>query len=157
MNGSSYIYYAQSLKSTKILLSDGHFLLIEAAFELPNWIDPDVADNRLWINDGKLLLIPPAYDKQESALLSREDALSILENEPIDNFVVSEKLQMAAFKAIEGLPRTIDENCHHALVYLPRSVAAILHQDRKLISPAVDAFYLRDSSSLKAFYKFVQN
>ncbi len=38
--------------------SDGEFLLIEAANELPGWVTPENAENRLWLQDGGLHLIP---------------------------------------------------------------------------------------------------
>lgn len=38
--------------------TDGEFLLIEAANELPSWVSPDNAENRLWLSGGQLHLIP---------------------------------------------------------------------------------------------------
>jgi hypothetical protein len=38
--------------------TDGEFLLIEAANELPSWVSPENADNRLWLQGGHLHLIP---------------------------------------------------------------------------------------------------
>ena len=38
--------------------TDGEFLLIEAANELPSWVSPDNAENRLWLSAGQLHLIP---------------------------------------------------------------------------------------------------
>ena len=34
----------------KIQDNDGEFLLIEAAGTLPEWLEPDVAENRVWLS-----------------------------------------------------------------------------------------------------------
>lgn len=38
--------------------TDGEFLLIEAANDLPAWVSPENADHRLWLQGGHLHLIP---------------------------------------------------------------------------------------------------
>jgi hypothetical protein len=38
--------------------TDGEFLLIEAANELPSWVSPENAENRLWLSGGHLHLLP---------------------------------------------------------------------------------------------------
>lgn len=38
--------------------TDGEFLLIEAANELPQWVSPENAENRLWVSGGHLHLLP---------------------------------------------------------------------------------------------------
>ena len=43
----------------KVTDNDGEFLLIEASGTLPSWLEPDVAENRVWINDGQLKIIKP--------------------------------------------------------------------------------------------------
>lgn len=42
----------------RIVDTDGQFLLIEAANALPRWLNPEVADFRVWLNSGKLFIIP---------------------------------------------------------------------------------------------------
>ncbi|KAG8901372.1 hypothetical protein FRC01_009862, partial [Tulasnella sp. 417] len=47
--------------------TDGEFLLIEAAQHLPNWVTPDNAENRVWIYQSNLHLIPLEHISPPSA------------------------------------------------------------------------------------------
>ncbi|KAG0333069.1 hypothetical protein BG004_000989 [Podila humilis] len=49
----------------KVYDNDGEFLLIEAADYIPSWLDPDNSDNRVFIFDGELHIIPIALTKEE--------------------------------------------------------------------------------------------
>ena len=55
------------------------------------------------------------------------------------NFIESE-----AFYRLHNYPAQIALNVHHTLAIVPRILAYILHQNPALISPAVEAFFLRD-------------
>ena len=73
--------------------TDGEFLLIEAADVLPKWVTPTNAENRVWIRQGRLHLIPLQYksavplskqsaeeDEQDEGYLSEQDALQAIES-----------------------------------------------------------------------------
>ncbi|KAF3906380.1 hypothetical protein ABW20_dc0104545 [Dactylellina cionopaga] len=65
--------------------TDGEFLLIEAAHALPKWLSPEVADNRVWITNGSLRIIPRSKEDRAAAKagqlrsLGIKDALNFLE------------------------------------------------------------------------------
>jgi hypothetical protein len=127
--------------------TDGEFLLIEAANALPRWLNPEVAENRVWINNHRLLIVPLAKDETPGPL-KQANALSIFFNAPARPQHYS-KVEKEAFHRLTGYPGAISENQHHASLPLPRRVAYILHANPSYIAPAVEAFYLRDPISLR--------
>ncbi|KAJ5724083.1 transcriptional regulator family: SGT1 [Penicillium malachiteum] len=134
----------------RVVDSDGEFLLIEAAGTLPAWLEPEVADNRVWINQGDLKIIKPKQDtgKKVTEKLSFPQARKIIQEEPTC-FIKSTMIQEEAFYRLRNYPKQISENLHSALVTIPRKVAFLLHQKPAYISPAVEAFYVRDPIALK--------
>jgi len=131
----------------RIYDSDGEFLLIEAANALPKWLNPEVAENRVWINCHRLLIIPLSKE-EDPAPLTQEQALQIIEATPgrPQQYI---KVEKEAFHRLSGYPAAISENQHHATVPLPRKVAHILHVKPSYIAPVVEAFYLRDPISMR--------
>jgi hypothetical protein len=152
----------------KISDSDGEFLLIEAAGTLPKWLEPEVAENRVrlyhfskcflrsyypqvWIHRGSLAIIKP--EKVMPSKLN-EEKLSIQEVRKIGlqnqgRLLKSTSIEEEAFYRLRNYPRQIAENMHSALVTIPRKAAFLLQQKPAYISPAIEAFYLRDPISLK--------
>lgn len=61
----------------------------------------------------------------------------------------SGRIEAEAFYRLRNYPKQIKASLHHALVNIPRKLAYILHQDEAYISPAVEAFYLRDPVALR--------
>lgn len=131
----------------RIYDTDGEFLLIEAANALPNWLNPEVAENRVWLNHHRLLIIPLSKE-QVPGPLSMTDALDILRETP-GRPQHSVKIEKEAFGRLNGYPQAISANQHHATLSLPRKVAHILRLNPSYISPAVEAFYLRDPVVLR--------
>ncbi|KAF1956628.1 SGT1-domain-containing protein [Byssothecium circinans] len=131
----------------RIYDSDGEFLLIEAANALPNWLNPEVAENRVWINNHRLLIIPLSKQANQ-APLKRIEALEILRDTPARPQHYP-KIEKEAFHRLSSYPAAISENQHHATLSLPRKVAHILHINPGYIAPLVEAFYLRDPISLR--------
>jgi hypothetical protein len=131
----------------RIYDSDGEFLLIEAANALPKWLNPEVADNRVWINNHRLLVIPLSKT-EEPAPLSQSIALQIIREIPARPQHYA-KVEKEAFHRLNGYPAAISENQHHATLPLPRKVAHILHLNPSYIAAAVEAFYLRDPISIR--------
>ncbi|PWY87929.1 regulatory factor Sgt1 [Aspergillus sclerotioniger CBS 115572] len=134
----------------KAVDGDGQFLLVEAAATLPAWLEPEVADNRVWINQGQLVIIKPKADKKDRVTekISLSDAKKIISEEP-ERLMRSTIIQEEAFYRLRNYPNQINENLHSALVIIPRKVAFLLHQKPAYISAAVEAFYLRDPIALR--------
>lgn len=136
--------------------SDGEFLLIEAANALPRWLNPEIADNRVWIHNNTLRIIPLAAagptTSGKTAPISRSlsvtEAQKILEDAP-QSLIHSPLVEAEAFYRLRNYPAQINASLHHSLVRIPRKLAQIIHSCPSSISYAVDAFYLRDPVAMK--------
>ncbi|ODM19058.1 hypothetical protein SI65_05675 [Aspergillus cristatus] len=134
----------------QVVDSDGQFLLVEAAGVLPAWLEPEIADNRVWINQGELVIIQPKNPskKKVAEKISLSESKKIIAEEP-QRLMRSAVIQNEAFYRLRNYPKQISENLHSALVTIPRKVAFLLHQKPAYISAAVEAFYLRDPIALR--------
>lgn len=141
----------------KIVDSDGEFLLIEAANALPRWLNPEIADNRVWIHNNKLRLIPlsavasPAKNAKTAPIsrsLTMEESLKTITFTP-EVIINSPLIEEEAFYRLRNYPAQISGSLHYSPVTLPRKLAFILHSHPAAIAPAVEAFYLRDPIALK--------
>ncbi|KAF2827617.1 SGT1-domain-containing protein [Ophiobolus disseminans] len=132
----------------RIYDTDGEFLLIEAANALPKWLNPEVAENRVWISNHRLLIVPLGKEETDPAPLIMKRALKILDDTPARPQHYP-KVEKEAFHRLHNYPATIAENQHHATLPLPRKVAHILHTNPSYIAPVVEAFYLRDPISIR--------
>ncbi|OAA49535.1 regulatory factor Sgt1 [Metarhizium rileyi] len=133
--------------------ADGEFLLIEAANVLPKWITPDIDQNRVWIHDSKLFIIPPSAttDLQQNPKYTNttlRNAFDYLRTKP-NALVHSPLIQVEAFHRLEKYPDFIHHSAHYSLITIPRKLAYILHEMPKTIPMAVEMFYLRDAITLK--------
>jgi hypothetical protein len=129
--------------------NDGEFLLIEAANALPRWLKPEIAENRVWIHAGEIRIIPIVA---QTPLAIRSPTLkeAILYIEKSSNILFhSPTLEKEALYRIKKYPSAVSDHFHESLVILPRKVAYVLHCNPAYISPAIEAFYLRDPVSLK--------
>lgn len=80
----AYFLSSHVLKDEKLAIEawdnrDGQILLIESAFFLPPWVDqvgPECMQNRVWIIDGKLHLIPPSEINSLSAVDTKKNKRS---------------------------------------------------------------------------------
>lgn len=138
-----------------IVDTDGQFLLIEAANALPNWLNPEIADFRVWLNSGKLFIIPinrpengTAQKGSTPGMLTLDDALKFLQ-ENRAGLLHLPAVDKEAFYRLQKYPKQIPDSLHHARIFIPRKLAYILHHDPSYISPAVEAFYLRDPIALR--------
>ncbi|KAL2839071.1 SGT1 protein-domain-containing protein [Aspergillus pseudoustus] len=129
--------------------SDGQFLLVEAAGALPAWLEPDIADNRVWINRGDLVIIKPKNEKNRvTEQVSLSESRRIIKDDS-KRLMRSTMIQEEAFYRLRNYPKQISDNLHSARITLPRKIAFLLHQKPAYISAAVEAFYLRDPIALK--------
>lgn len=131
--------------------SDGQFLLIEAANVLPQWLNPDNAEYRVWLNDGKLFIIP-VHAQSDSApdlgKLTLISALRIIQERKIQ-LVHSQQIENESFFRLQKYPSQIQGSLHRAMILIPRRLAYILHTNPRCITAAVESFYLRDPVSLR--------
>nr|XP_005565591.2 protein ecdysoneless homolog isoform X4 [Macaca fascicularis] len=134
--------------------NDGEFLLIEAADFLPKWLDPDNSTNRVFFHHGELCIIPaPRKPGAESWLPTTPptipQALNIIAAHP-EKILASESIRAAVSRRIRGYPEKIQVSLHRAHCFLPAGIVAVLKQRPRLVSAAVQAFYLRDPIDLRA-------
>lgn len=127
--------------------TDGEFLLIEAAGALQKWLKPDIAENRVWLNNGHLRIIP-LQEKSPSQKITREEALRFIEQTPQD-LEISPYVEDEAFHRLREYPGAISASLHNAMISIPRKLAYVLHHDPAYISPAIEAFYLRDPVAVR--------
>ncbi|KAK1527468.1 uncharacterized protein CCOS01_07730 [Colletotrichum costaricense] len=128
--------------------ADGEFLLIEAANVLPKWLSPETDQNRVWINNGRLRIIPhTTEDGTKTRLLALSDALRVIKSTS-DSLLHSEFIEAEAFYRLEKYPGHIHKSIHHSLVTIPRRLVHVLRQTPKAVAPAVESFYLRDALDL---------
>ncbi|OJD27498.1 hypothetical protein ACJ73_01111 [Blastomyces percursus] len=146
--------------------SDGEFLLVEAAATLPSWLEPEVANHRVgdeyswnwigyanivqvWIHKEQLLIIKPDRAKGSTLKpLTFREAREIILVEP-KRLMHSPTIEAEAFYRLRNYPKQISYNLHTSPITIPRKLAHILHLKPAYISPAVDAFYIRDPISLR--------
>lgn len=141
----------------KVVDTDGEFLLIEAANALPRWLNPEVATNRVWINNNKLRIIPlsaapPSSSSKHTTPVARplslDEAQKTIASNP-GTLIHSALVEEEAFYRLKNYPAQINSCLHHSLITIPRKLAYILHERPSSIAPAVEAFYLRDPVALK--------
>ncbi|KAF9147732.1 hypothetical protein BG015_010584 [Linnemannia schmuckeri] len=153
--------------------NDGEFLLIEAADHIPAWLDSENSDNRVFIYQGNLHIIPIATTADEKKAFptilgskSRspklQDSLELIRSTtttatgfPQISTLASTKIQQVAFGPLlpdsQDLPfaqRKIQEQRHYARCQIPVQVARILKARPELVTRAVEAFYTRDAVAM---------
>ncbi|KAI0359104.1 SGT1-domain-containing protein [Trametes cingulata] len=162
--------------------SDGEFLLIEAADELPSWVTPSNAENRVWIHNSRLHLIPLSHVSAPSSKTRRrrylphqsaEDEEELNENEDEEDFITAtdavklvrdplvqttapEKVEEVVWMRISGYPAASRQHMHITKAYLPADVAKALAVNPPLVQKAVEAFYTRDALQLRAAQKMAR-
>lgn len=139
----------------RVFDADGEFLLIEAANVLPKWLNPEIADNRVWINKGQLRIVPRDMVRRPSEIVTttshhvtEEAVLTYLAQEST-SLLHLPRLEEEAFYRLRNYPEQIKKSMHATNVLIPRKLAHVLHRLPAHISAAVDAFYLRDPISLR--------
>ncbi|XP_073683376.1 protein ecdysoneless homolog [Garra rufa] len=138
--------------------NDGQFLLIEAAEHLPKWLDPDSSENRVFLYQGELHILPNRTRSGEvgwprDSVPAVGQALEMLHSHT-ESCLAKQPIRSALAKRLDGYPDKIQQNFHHAHCYVPPGVAVVLSRRPDLIAPAVSAFYLRDPVDLQACRTF---
>lgn len=131
--------------------NDGEFMLVEAAAELPKWLEPEVAENRLWIRGGKLCVVPLAVKTPGSeVLLSEDDAVKAV-RAGVRDVEASQAVQRVIDARLQPYTRGSDFSGHHhtSLVWLTCKVARALAANPQLAQRAAEAFYTRDPQQIR--------
>ncbi|KAJ8684211.1 hypothetical protein QAD02_020003 [Eretmocerus hayati] len=109
--------------------SDGEFLLIEAADEIPNWATPESCQNRVFVMDGAVHIV---QDKQRVFV----NSLNSIYQRP-HLYRLADKVQAVIHKRISIYPEEIKRRMHKARAYLPLKAAHILKREPGLVSSAI--------------------
>ncbi|XP_060881432.1 protein ecdysoneless [Metopolophium dirhodum] len=132
----------------RVIDSDGEFLLIEAAECLPNWANPDNCDQRVYISDGDVHIIPLVSANSKKSITVSQ-ALEQITKYPTAT-IATQEVNSAISLRLHGYPGKIKENLHCCHAYIPVGVAYLLKHQPSLIAPAVIAFCHRDMLDVKA-------
>ncbi|KAK9713150.1 hypothetical protein RND81_06G006900 [Saponaria officinalis] len=124
--------------------SDGDFLLIEAAFHLPRWLNPENSENRVFIRRGEVHIVPKKVFPVSPGL---EEAVRAVVDLP-EVTRASDDVQSAILRRVSEFPEKAKRNVHCVRVRVPVSVAQVLRQEPCSISLAVEGFYDRDIDSM---------
>lgn len=137
---------------------DGEFLLAEAANALPKWLEPELADNRVWIHRGQLHIIPLQRNAGGGASgpttpglsgnVDMAQALQFLQQTP-HSTLHSPMIEEEAFHRLRDHPTAISKSQHSALLSIPRRLAYLLRRNPAYVAPAIEAFYLRDPIAVR--------
>ncbi|ESQ31312.1 hypothetical protein EUTSA_v10003796mg [Eutrema salsugineum] len=130
--------------SIRVWDTDGEFLLIEAAFHLPRWLNPETSRNRVFIRGGELHIVPRSRLPDPSLVASLRFLV-----ERSHESRASDSVQTALKNRISDYPDRAWRNMHRVRVRVPVSVAQVLKHEPFLISLAVEGFYDRDVDSMK--------
>ncbi|CAD5335922.1 unnamed protein product [Arabidopsis thaliana] len=130
--------------SIRVWDTDGEFLLIEAAFHLPRWLNPETSLNRIFIRGGDLHIVPRSRLPDPSLVASLRFLI-----ERGNESRASDSVQSALKNRISDYPERAWRNMHRVRVRVPVSVAQVIRHEPFLISLAVEGFYDRDMDSMK--------
>ncbi|CAI9111443.1 OLC1v1011664C1 [Oldenlandia corymbosa var. corymbosa] len=129
--------------------SDGQFLLIETAFHLPGWVNPDTSTNRVFLRRGRLYILPPTHLPGTPSLTAALKFLSENDNNPDVIRATPDSVQAHLEQKFNEYPEKAERNMHKVRVRVPVRVAWVLKNEPCLISLAVEGFYDRDVDSMK--------
>ncbi|KFK28248.1 hypothetical protein AALP_AA8G491700 [Arabis alpina] len=130
--------------SIRVWDTDGEFLLIEAAFHLPRWVNPETSRNRVFIRGGDLHIVPRSRLLDPSLIASLRFLI-----ERSHESIASDSVQSALKTRILDYPERAWRYMHRVRVRVPVSVAQVIKHEPFLISLAVEGFYDRDVDSMK--------
>lgn len=140
--------------SARIWDNDGDFLLIEAAYSLPKWLKPETSTNRVWLNAGRLHVIPLPNKGFPTlpAAPTVQQALQIISSDAIST-TANIGMQEAITAKTKGYPQKTRADMHRARCLLPAKIAHVLQQKPQLVSAAVQTFHYRDMQDMRAAAK----
>ncbi|XP_065066225.1 protein ecdysoneless homolog [Rhopilema esculentum] len=131
-----YILFQISNSDHSLMISitddDGQFLLIEAADYLPNWLNPDTSENRVYIHKGQLHVIPFPSNPAEVTMFptgkpSIQEAIRIIFGD--HGIEVNSRIQNSIDAKINRFDNGFSHLLHNAHCLLPPNLACILKKD----------------------------
>eukprot|EP01083_Nonionella_stella_P289737 985953_1 len=140
--------------------SDGQFLLIEAAAHLPDWVNPDSVENRVFIDEGELHLVPLSQTGRNTQSSPKEitdvtKGLSLVWGKSVET-IAAQPIRDCVRAKISHYPESTRPtagpglNRHNVNVSMPLAAAHVFRLCPSLVAPAVEAFYFRDVSSMRS-------
>ena len=139
--------------------NDGEFLLIEAAEYLPKWLEPDTSQNRVFIYQGSLHVVPLPSKPSEITVFPTGkptlcSALKTVKTNAKKTLALP-WIQDPIMKRIQEYPKKARECFHNVLCYIPPKVKYLLEAKKSLISAAVLAFVNQDPVDVKTCQKLI--
>jgi hypothetical protein len=145
--------------------NDGELLLIETAMALPEWVDPETSENRVFLFRGEMQLLGVPEEGREELpfapafLESREKAVSLVRAYGPSGLTRAPDAVQACLEArLSDMPqRALMENFHWCRLRLPLELARLLQHRPQAVARGVEAFYYReveDDGKLRALSRF---
>ena len=151
-----YILHRISEKFRDLIIQvvddDGEFMLIETAEYLPKWLEPEHADNRVFIHHGSLHIISKSLFHTGN-ILEINEALNLI-NFSEQKTIADVKIRNCIRNKIHGFPLRIHQKKHTASCHIPSSLAFVLKSHPMVISAVVRSFYEHEKSDLKLCSSF---
>ncbi|CAG9464126.1 unnamed protein product [Pedinophyceae sp. YPF-701] len=133
----------------KVWDNDGEFLLIEAAYSLPEWLQPATSANRVFLYAGDLHIVPLTRDVPGAAAPTLRDGLRLVRDDAVATLAPA--AARSAIQAKTGpFPAAAAAATHVACCTIPARVAHVLRHAPHTVAAAVDAFYSRDADDMRA-------
>ena len=139
----------------RVVDQDGEVLLIEAADYLPKWAqDPETSDNRVYIYQNQVHLIPVAQDPSQLTPLPAgtpniDDAINTV-HKFSDATRASVQIQLAIKQRMKLYPENWSDQKQFVHAIVPEKIKRVLGLAPKhLISAAIRCFYMRDVIDLR--------
>lgn len=154
-----FLKMTKEMEDEKLSISiqddDGQFLLIEAADALPEWLNPENSENRVWLRNGQICIVPDkftsvSYRAQNSQLgeehhcINLADSLRVIREEESGTALVHEGITNAIKHRVSSYPLKFKALKHTALGLLPQSIVDLLIENPSLISSVIQAFDTQD-------------
>lgn len=137
----------------RVVDNDGEFLLIEAAEVLQKWMTPESCENRVYLYQNEIHILPQAripgrITNLPSGMPSVADAVAAV-RQCSEISKADAVIQKDIRKRIAKYPDKIRDGQHRDHCFVPAAVAAILRHRPDLVTAAVVSFYLRDPVDMK--------
>eukprot|EP00112_Aurelia_sp_Birch-Aquarium-sp1_P018588 Seg4454.2 transcript_id=Seg4454.2/GoldUCD/mRNA.D3Y31 product="Protein ecdysoneless" protein_id=Seg4454.2/GoldUCD/D3Y31 len=120
---------------------DGQFLLIEACDYLPEWLKPDMAENRVFIHNGQIHIIPlPSNPSEISIFPTGKPSLSQALNLVLGSqkTIASAAVQKSIFARINKFNNGLRHIFHRAHCYIPSYLAFILKKEPAIVNKILE-------------------
>lgn len=134
--------------------SDGDLLLIEAADMLPDWATPQTTEDRVFVKDAQVHLVPWRDDESAQAAGSKKSKrsralakISLLQENlrrVSEETKAGNAIQRVIQQKLDQVPQYMSENRHRIRCVMPERAARVVLAMPEILGAAVEAFYYRD-------------